>query len=453
MNSMQIPWLRPKTTALQRQLAEPWRYRRQLQKLQIKNEAGGRLYRLRQDEVSLGAMLMDLNRFSRILAQTVAEGSYRLEPAKSRFITVNHKQRELFSFRPTDLVVHGVVAELILERMRDQFSPCLFSYLKGRNWWHGISGFAEYVRKHRQGRPDPRQRGLYVMRRDIKKYTDTIPVGEKSPLWQQLRDILEVTDSDTPRWGLIQEVVRPEVIPEDGRGTFSKCLGVPTGSPISTTLFNTYLHRVDGLLDGVEGAFYARYADDLIFAHPQADVVRAAARTLDTQLATLRLSANQEKGQDLFFNGAGRPPPVKSWRGARTVRFLGCHVGFDGTVSLTPGKLRDLLQDLEDRTSSIGMPESGEHLDERASLACEIINQALDPASGRPHKTAALLSHAVTDREQLWNIDYRVALLAAQIISGQTGPRAFRQVGYHDLRAKWGLVSLFHRRNKGATAS
>ena len=57
---------------------------------------------------------------------------------------------------------------------------------------------------------------------------------------------------------------------------FTQYRGVPTGQPISCVLFNLYLSGLDAQLDRIPGAFYARYCDDIVFAHPDPDVVRAA---------------------------------------------------------------------------------------------------------------------------------------------------------------------------------
>jgi hypothetical protein len=58
------------------------------------------------------------------------------------------------------------------------------------------------------------------------------------------------------------------------------------------------------------------------------------------------------------------------------------------------------------------------------------------------------VARAVTDREQLRELDRQIARIAASAIAGRRGSRAFRQVSYRQLRA-WGLPSLLHARNRG----
>jgi hypothetical protein len=91
-------------------LADAGRYRRQLERLHRKHLFSRRLYQLRQDGVSLASLSMNQAAVARLIARTVAEGQYRLGPARIRRIEVGGKTRVVFAFRLTDLVVHGVVA-------------------------------------------------------------------------------------------------------------------------------------------------------------------------------------------------------------------------------------------------------------------------------------------------------------------------------------------------------
>ena len=444
---------RRKPFSLSNELAEPARYRRQLERLLSKHLAAGRIHLIQQEGVSLAGMAMDAGNFSKAMAKAIGRSEYSLKPARARVIAVNGKEREVFAFELTDLLLHGVVAELTLEIFERQCSPFLYSYRRGKNWWHGVSALAEYARAHRRKIADPSERGLYIMRRDIRKYTDTIPVGAASPLWPQLRTLFELGNLSSSReqsaWNLASRVIRPEIIPVDGQGLATKYLGVPTGSPISTTLFNVYLDPVDQLFSDPGEGFYARYADDIIFAHPDPSVVQQATRRLDLALSELGLSANQEKGRDLYFNGAGRRSPDGRWRGTQAVGFLGCAIKFDATVSLGQAKVRNLFSDLKSRICGAFDAYHLSGLNERVSLAVTLANQALDPGASRPHKTASLLSRAVTDRDQLREIDDRVALLIATLASGIAGPRAFRKIPYRALRREHHLVSVHHQRNIG----
>ncbi len=62
-------------------------------------------------------------------------------------------------------------------------------------------------------------------------------------------------------------------------------------------------------------------------------------------------------------------------------------------------------------------------------------------------RSAALLRRAVTDRRDLKQLDYLIALQVVRAVTGHDGVRGFREVTYRKLRHEWGLVSLQRARN------
>jgi len=427
------------------------RYLEQIDRLHLKYSQRQGLFDVEQDGVTLASLCLDRKRVARILSETVSAGEYQLQPARVRLVTVNGKPRLFYLLRLTDRVVHGVVATLINERMQPCLSSRVYSYQKGQHWWKAVADFARYLREHRRSHPNLRTRGLYVMRRDIEKYTDTIPVGKQSVLWNRLKDLLhldpELDEQSSRHWNLIQNIVRPEAYAEEGC-LYCNIRGVPTGSPISTTLFNFYLMPLDNALASIPGAFYARYSDDVLFAHAEPTVVQEAIGRLQGILADLELSTNKSKDENFYFNGAGRSST--DWvtaKGTSRVGFLGCNVSFDGTVSLKPRKVRHLLRDVRRRAQRTLRALPGENPGTAGPVVCSVINEALNAASSCRQKSALLLRHVVTSRPQLKDLDYQIARIISGTLAGNPNASAFRQVSYRTLRQEWDLVSLYHQRN------
>jgi hypothetical protein len=430
-------------------LADSRRYERQIDRLHRRYLFTRGLYELRQDDVSLASVVLNGPRVARMLARTVRRGEYRLEPAELRPVRADGKERVVYSLRLTDMIVHGVVADILSEAIAPALSRRLYSYRSGISWWDPISDLAAYARAHRRRHRDPRQRGLYVLQRDVDAYTDTIPVGPQSLLWPVLAEALgagsAVPEAD---WRLVECVVRPDVRLADGALT-CPIRGVPTGQPISCVLFNLYLARLDRVLDGVPGGFYARYSDDILFAHPDAGVARRVDALIDETLAELGLCVNDEKRRSAYLTGAGRASP--DWpeaRGTTTVRYLGTAVSAEGTIGLSRKKVRRLLRDLERRALRTAAALGSADLDRRGTVVCSVLNRALDPAPGPfQQPSAALLRQAVTDRRQLAQLDYLLARIVLRAVTGDANVRAFRTVPYRRIRERWGLVSLLRARN------
>lgn len=435
----------------QARLADPGTYEREIEHLHKKHLLSRRMYEMRQEGVSLASVVMRRSRVARLIARAVASGTYRFEPATIRTIRTDGKMREVFSLRLSDLIVHGAVARLIDRRMSPQLSDDLYSYRKGLSWATAISQFSAYLRDHKRARPDPRARGLYVLRRDIDSYTDSIPVGGRAKVWPMLDAVVAPNGRSRTdaAWRVVTNVVRPELLtPEGGRAHLVK--GVPTGLPISCVLFNLYLAGFDRELGSIPGSFYARYSDDILFAHPDSGVAREVDERIERLLSELDLRANQQKRRTLYLTVPGRPSP--SWeeaRGTSRVTFLGMSITGDGTVALGRKKKRRLLRDLKGRASRTSAALRSRDQDELGRTVCEVLNQATE--GGIPavrQRSASLLRRMVTDRHQLRDLDYSIARIVIRAVSGDSGVRAFRRIPYRKVREDWGLVSLLHTRNE-----
>lgn len=429
-------------------LGDRRRYERQIERLHQRHLMTSGMYALEQDGVPLASIVLNRASVARRLARDVTRGDYRLEPGELRVIKARNKLREVFSCRLTDLIVHGVVAGIVEEAVAPTLSPRVFSYRKGISWMSPISQFAAWIREARRAQPDPLQRDIYVLRGDVDSYTDSIPLGAASPLWPMLQN----------RFGgalhpLIGDVIRPEI--RMNGAVACRVTGLPMGQPIAPVIANLYLGELDDALSRIPGGWYARYGDDFLFAHPRADVARAAVATVDSVLGRLSLTINDRKRQICYLTPAGRPSP--EWpeaRGMPAVSFLGTRIHANGTVALDKAKVRGLLRDIDRRTATtVRTLRVAGHTDIGPEV-CAVVNKALHPRSAlTEQRSAALLNHVVTDRDQLEQLDYRIALITASALTGRRGARAFRAVPYRTLREDWGLVSLVTARNAAGTST
>ena len=434
-------------------LVDPRRYRGRIQRLHERHLYTSQSQTLKQEGVSLASLAFHQAKVARLLARAIARDEYRVGSARARTIVVEGKARVVFSYALTDLVVHGVVADALAEAIEPELSPRLYSYRKGVSWWRGVSRFAAYVRAHRRSRPDPRTRGLYVLRRDVEAYTDSIPVGPTSPLWPMLRRALDRSGAGAglgpTDWRLIERIVRAEAVAEDG-ASFTRYRGVPTGQPISCVLFNFYLAGFDREFDAIPDGFYARYCDDILFAHPDPEVVRDVDDRMRAGLARLALTMKEQKSRSLYLTGAGRASALApEFRGTTAVSFLGCLVTGTGTVALGRAKRRRLLTDLGDRVARTATVLRGAERHTLGRAVCAVINRTLESRpSPSQQASAVLLRRAVTDRPHLRQLDYMIARIVLRAVVGESSASAFRRLPYRVIRRNWRLISLLHARNR-----
>src|SRR5262249_36148907 len=157
-------------------LGDPRRYEREIEWLHQKHLLTAALYELQQEDVALARMIQRRRKVGKLLARAVSRGEYELEPGEVREIEVEGKVRAVVSYTLTDTIARGAVSTALEEAITPLLSDRLYSYRPEVSWLEPSAGLAAFVRRHRRDRPDPRTRGLYVLRRDVDSYTDTIPV-------------------------------------------------------------------------------------------------------------------------------------------------------------------------------------------------------------------------------------------------------------------------------------
>jgi hypothetical protein len=294
-----------------------------------------------------------------------------------------------------------------------------------------------------RARPDPKTRGVYVLRRDVKRYDENIPVGDDSMFWKTLDTLV-----GAERFGyrgdfhaLMRKAFRPVVLQHGTPRVLER--GVPTGIPTQTIACNTYLLPLDRRLRAIEGGFYARFGDDLVFAHPDAERAQDAARAMDEALRTLELGWNEKKSKAFFLTRAGRPSTAPGFSAAARFEYLGLDVGFEG-ARLRNDKRRALWRALCARLEHTDRLLEGCEAGERADALCAAVRAAYETSSPTADRYASWLMFDVMSIEDLRQLDHHVALAIAERLSRRRGPRAFRTHPKRVLHARHGLPSLVH---------
>lgn len=398
------------------------------------------------DSIALGDIARRARDVAERLAREVPEGGYTFRPLIPRKARLNGKDRTIYRLDALDAVVWSALVRVLTSGFDARLGSHLFSYRKGYSQWRAAAAFLEYVHAHERARPDPRTRGLFVLRRDVRRYDETIPVRDDSSLWSTLQRLCDADSfgyrADFPLF--LKRAFRPEVAHPDG-DVRRFDLGVPTGMPTQTIACNTYLLPVDAKVLQIEGGFYARFGDDILFAHAELEEADRAARIFDEELARLQLSFNVGKSQAFYLTNPGRPHAFASDRYVAATRlpYLGFDVAFEG-ARLRADKRRALWLSLSNRIASAAELVRCEDADTRARALCRAVQVALDPSSLLSERYAPWLRHAICSRLDLAQLDHDLALMIAQHLSKQRGVRAFRHYPRKMLHEKYGLPSLVH---------
>ncbi|MCB0353353.1 MAG: RNA-directed DNA polymerase [Bdellovibrionales bacterium] len=434
------------------QLSDPETYVKEIVRAYEREIQKGNRSLRKREELPLSAIYLKRRSLSRALAKSVPRGEYRFRPFFRTHIRTATKWRVVHQTVKVDHIVCGVVARLLGEAIEPLLSDSLYSYRTGKDWWKAISHFTTYIREHRSTFTNVRDRGLYVIRDDVREYTDSIPVGTAAPLWKMLSQTLESFATSPPDLDAITELLRATlrpVVTEDRHFPYCHTFGISTGTQVSNVVANFYLVELDSKLGQLEGAFYARYGDDLLFASPSIAVAQEARRQIDQTVAKLKLTMNAAKRDFLFFNGAGRESEsVPKVKGCSQITFLGCSVRFDGTVSLKRSEARRFLRSIRYRVRNSNRVLHNLRVEQRATEICHMLGRVFNPMDVIADPSAGMLRRCVTDRLQLKAFDRDIALEVASALSGRSGQSAFRVFPYRMLRREFKLPSLVVLRNQ-----
>lgn len=429
-------------------LLEPARFRRAIDRIARRRATSPTVLNLEQGGVSLTTLWRRKRRFARLLVDELLAGGPEPAPGRAYRARIEGKERTLYAFPVVEMVIQAAVAEWLSEESAGCLSSRLYSYQAGVSYHRAVRDLARYLVAHRRARKDPRRRGVFVLRRDVRSYFDSIPVGPESPLWRILAEAIGPATADRTTWTVVERAVRPKLVDERG-GERVLRRGIPTGSPVANVVANLYLAALDHDLAGLAGGFYARYGDDLLAAHPDPDAARTMRRLFTDRLEAVELGSHPDKAQDLFLTAAGRPSTA--WPAARpatAVEFLGHRVSAGGAVSLSAAKTRNLLSDLRRRALQAVEATRIEDDDERVRRAVQAVNRCLDADDILAHPYARLLRSAVTDRGYLKWLDHEVALTLLGAALRQRDVRWFRRYPPRALRECFGYRSLVRARDR-----
>lgn len=421
-------------------LDDPALYTAQLLSLANRSAGEGRDDELMLQVASLRPHASELGRR---LAHEVSQARYTFQPLTARDVILQGKTRRLYIPCPLDAVVWGALSRCLAEAFEGSWGDHLFSYRKGRSQWTACRAFLAYLRQHEQRCESPAQRGVFVLRRDVRKYGENIAVHDESSLWSTLASLLhgkKLGFKNDPA-AFLRAAMRPAVRQQDGTA-HPLSAGVPTGLALQAIACNAYLLPLDRALSSLDGGFYARFGDDLLFAHPDLATVEHAASLLNRHLGELELSFNAQKTADIWLTLPGRShPKASAFSARRRFAYLGFDVGFDG-ATLRADKRRALWISLKNRLRQADAILKAASDAERLDVLCSVVRAALDPKDTLGDRYAPWLRFDVMARGDLTQLDHHIALRIAEQVTGVRGVRAFRKVTPRMLYQQYALPSL-----------
>lgn len=435
---------------IEKKLADPATYEDAILRVFAKRQRRGVAFSDAGFGVTYFSAATERQALSAAIARSVATGRYQPQPVDLWFLESKGKRYAAHKAAFTDHVIASALFKLLTHNARCYGLPGVYSYLPGSTNLAAMHAFARFVRDHRKhmGANGP---PLHVLQCDFERYGENLPVGPDAALWHTLRSVAalgSVNGQIAPAvWNLITSLVRPVVRQEDGT-LFTRLNGVAMGTPLVPVVGNLAVVAMDEAICSIDGIFYARYNDDFIIAHRSPSVLREAEMRIDALLTGLGVKRKVSKEVRTALSGTGLSSVEDpAYRGRDRIDCLGLTVGYAGTVSVGPNRLRRFVGRVATRLDGIAPALSAMPVIERARHLVAATNAMLDVAN--PFAVAGLsaLLDTTTDRGVLKDLDYRIARKIVQVATQTHGVRGFRQVPPAVLRGDMGLVSLVHLRN------
>lgn len=406
------------------------------------------------EKIASGATYFDTatgrRSLSRAIARSVSAGEFQPQPVDLWFLESKGKTRAAHMPAFADHVVGAALYRLLSRNARCYGLPGVYSYLPGLTNATAMRALAGFVRAHRKrvGRHGP---PMYVLQSDFDAYGDTLPVGPDAPLWAILRDVAALGSpaGELPEtiWTLICDLARPVVRDDDG-ALFTRCHGVPMGTPLVPLLSNLAVVPMDRVILETEGVFYARYNDDFLVAHPDLSALQDTDARIDSVLGGLGVSRKRTKELRTALGANGMACPADpSYRGRNRIDCLGLSVNHAGALAIGPHRLRRIVHRITARIDGAAPGVATLPVLERARHLVATTNVMLDVSSPFAVPGLADLLDITTDRGALKDLDYRIARKIVQVATGRPGVRGFRLLSPGMLRGELGLVSLVRLRN------
>jgi hypothetical protein len=422
------------------------------------------------------------------ISKDLKSGDYKLGIARRKLLKID-KWRVVYEFDFIDRVVMSVIGEQLNLVSARFMPPQVHSFIRGRSNLTAIKSVARALRHHFNSARRPIERELLVWRFDIKSYTDSIPLGVNSKLWTTAEQFI-FRYFENPRWiyEIFRQGLNPVIIDHPNfemlasvagfggqipNGPVMNLIGTTTGTAFAPIAANIYLRDFDRFMCQKKG-FYARYGDDILFAHNPGHEAETSICEARFMISRLGLTPNLSKEKIILLTGRGPLPnyhqnefidgiPVKP---CQHFDFLGWQINHRGDCQPKVDKLDRELRQIKRRINNVGVyftsRDSFSALENSSSqrkyllrlvemISFLRIKNSRSDLSFTNRKSMEKLSPAVQK-----SLDREIARSLSSNITGIRGAKTFRYLSWAFLINEFGLKNsqrYFTKRKKKPRSS
>ncbi len=345
------------------------------------------------------------------------------------------KKRWLYRVEDSFFLFDKLLSLDLIERIKPILPKEVLSFQKGLGPHDAVKAIQDFVSM--SGRD-----GLFVIKTDIRSYTDSIQVTDGSPLWDKFRE-LKYSDHELSH---LKSVLRPQIKGDLNSGERQRIVGVPTGLALTPIVANLYAIDLDRAAISTPGIFYRRYGDDIVLASKDPELINHCWDEMLKTAKILKLEFHPEKTKKLFWCRNGFTPIGHSdFKGTQYLGLLGFEIQYLRGLRLNKEKMHELKNGfvkrvLRTRDLLARDPLHGQ-FEERAQILVSIANRYFDLRSRANNGRVSDFYTWVNEQGQIAELEDFCARILTQAISELKGTRAYSKVSWKELIQKWNWKS------------
>lgn len=291
-------------------------------------------------ELTLSWVLSNRASVIKIIIDEIKRDDFSFDAIKHSVI-VTDKARDIYIAAWPERVLMLALGQILTRRLAPMISKHVYSFQKGRGPHEAVRAATDFIRSQRK-------RPLYVLKRDISKYGDSIP---QPKLFAALEIATDIRKSPL-FYKLLKAAVRAPFRNKNDEAAASLCVGIPSGSPLVPPLENFYLSPLDRKLGDIDNTFYGRYGDDIIFITPDRHIADWAMDEINKTVSNLGLEIKPQKMTNARLDYFKRLPDDE-YQHKTHVTWLGFSLTNHGFMGIKHNHLEIILDTLKTEIASL----------------------------------------------------------------------------------------------------
>lgn len=408
---------------------------------------------IEHDGINIKSISKHKAQYCKTLFKAYKDKTFKFSTLNQRQVLVGKKNRIIYQYPLPDLIIHYCIAEEIRLKTEPLAIDHLFSYRKGKSSEKALKLVNKYIRAHKSNKKIKKEWGIFVIRKDITKFSDSIKTTEDSILWGELLPFIQHLNTYDKK--IIHQSLKPYYIPFDDKEIKipRQLEFIPMGSPITGHLTNFFLKDLDKKLSLNYDDLYIRFGDDILYLTEDSFKFQEVDEFINMFCKTRELTFSQSKSYSTFLTSSGSPPSqgIICDRHSTHFEYLGMKIDFNRGLTLTSEKYKKIFQEIRKILTHLKQNLSQfDHIDDQilTQHVVDEFNAWISPSSLKSMLYFDKIYGLIDNHKELKKIDLDLAKEVLNHIKNKKSKKNFRNHAYKKIRSDYKLFSVVKKKNE-----